>query len=112
MSALSFRKNGKGVLLMVVSSLLACFGQLLWKLSVKGDIWELLLGFALYGLGAIVMIVAYKFGSLSVLQPVLSVNYILSILIGYFILGEQLSLVNVLGVVAVVSGVVLIAGGD
>ena len=58
------------------------------------------------------MIVAYKFGSLSVLQPILSVNYILSVLLGYFVLGEQLSLVNVLGVLAVFVGVVLIARGE
>ncbi len=112
MNGRSFKSNRKGILLMLVSSLLACSGQLFWKLAVEGSLWELLLGFALYGLGAIVMIVAYKFGSLSVLQPVLSINYILSVCIGHWVLGEQLCRLNTLGVFAVMLGVILIAGGD
>ena len=112
MNSFSLAKNGKGILLMICSSVLACFGQLLWKLAVDGNLLLLLMGFILYGIGAIVMIVAYKFGSLSVLQPILSVNYILSVLLGYFVLGEQLTMVNMAGVVAVFIGVVLIAGGE
>ena len=79
---------------------------------MDGNLLLLLMGFILYGIGAIVMIVAYKFGSLSVLQPILSVNYILSVLLGYFVLGEQLTMVNIAGVLAVFIGVVLIAGGE
>lgn len=97
---------------MVFSSLFACFGQLLWKLSADGSTLTLLGGFLLYGLGALVMMTAYRFGSLSVLQPILSINYVLSCLIGYFWLGEHLTVVNVLGVAAVFIGVILIAGGD
>jgi len=58
------------------------------------------------------MMAAYRFGSLSVLQPILSINYVLSCLIGYFWLGEHLAVVNVLGVAAVFIGVILIAEGD
>ncbi len=112
MIAESLRKNGKGILLMVFSSLLACFGQLLWKLSADGGTLPLFLGFVLYGLGALAMMAAYRFGSLSVLQPILSINYVLSCLIGYFWLGEHLAVVNVLGVAAVFIGVILIAEGD
>ena len=106
MNSFSLEKNGKGILLMICSSVLACFGQLLWKLAVDGNLLLLLMGFILYGIGAIVMIVAYKFGSLSVLQPILSV------LLGYFVLGEQLTMVNIVGVIAVFIGVVLIARGE
>ena len=112
MNSFSLEKNGKGILLMICYSVLACFGQLLWKLAVDGNLLLLLMGFILYGIGAIVMIVAYKFGSLSVLQPILSVNYILSVLLGYFVLGEQLTMVNIAGVIAVFIGVVLIARGE
>lgn len=112
MTSFSLEKNGKGILLMICSSVFACFGQLLWKLAVDGNFLLLLMGFILYGIGAIVMIVAYKFGSLSVLQPILSVNYILSVLLGYFVLGEQLTMVNITGVIAVFIGVVLIARGE
>lgn len=81
---------------MLVSSLMACLGQLLWKISTQGELLYLFCGFLLYGLGAIVMMVAYRYGSLSVLQPILSVNYVLSLLIGYFILDENISYLNIL----------------
>lgn len=112
MTTESFRKNRKGILLMAVSSVCVCIGQLFWKLGADGDMCHLAAGFVLYGTGALAMIAAYKFGSLSVLQPILSVNYVISLLIGYYILDEQLNAVNVLGVAAIISGVILIAGGD
>lgn len=108
----SLKRNKIGIILMLVSSLMACLGQLLWKMSTQGELLYLLCGFLLYGLGAIIMMVAYRYGSLSVLQPILSVNYVLSLLIGYFILDENISYLNILGVIVIILGVILIAGGD
>ncbi len=82
----SFQKNKKGILLMLVSSVCVCIGQLLWKLSAEEGILVLLAGFAFYGVGAMVMILAYRFGKLSVLQPMLSLNYVLSILLAALVL--------------------------
>ena len=71
----SFKKNKKGILLMLCASLCVCTGQLFWKLSDAHGLLFLLLGFGLYGLGALITLTAYRYGSLSVLQPVLSMNY-------------------------------------
>lgn len=108
----SIRKNKKGIVLMILSSLCVCTGQLLWKLSVQGGLLPLLAGFCLYGLGAVVMIVAYRYGKLSVLQPMLSLNYVLSIALAAVILREEVTLLKCVGVVVIVTGVLLIAGGD
>lgn len=108
----SFRKNRTGILLMVLSSLCVSFGQLLWKLAATGDSLLLIPGFGLYGLGALIMIVAYKFGSLSVLQPMLSMNYVLSIVLAGAILNEQVSVPKVMGVFVIMIGVTMIGGGD
>ena len=70
----SFQKNKKGILLMLVSSICVCVGQLLWKLSATQGIIVMLAGFCFYGVGALVMIIAYKYGKLSVLQPMLSLQ--------------------------------------
>ncbi len=72
----------------------------------------MLLGFCFYGVGALVMIVAYRFGSLSVLQPMLSLNYVLSIVLAAFVLKEEISLLKCIGVLIIIAGMVLIAGGD
>lgn len=108
----SFQKNKKGILLMLISSICACVGQLLWKLSADQGLLVLLLGFAFYGAGALVMLAAYRFGKLSVLQPMLSLNYALSIVLGYFVLKEPVTILKCVGILIIITGVVLIAGGD
>lgn len=108
----SFRKNRVGILLMVCSSVCVCVGQLLWKLSAEGSFFYLIAGFAIYGVGALAMIVAYKFGKVSVLQPILSLNYILSLVLAATVLKETITLVKCIGVLILLAGVILIAGGD
>lgn len=108
----SFNKNKKGILLMLISSICVCVGQLLWKLSVNYGFFILLLGLAFYGIGALVMLVAYRFGKLSILQPMLSLNYVFSLLLAAFVLHETITIMKCIGVLLIISGVVLIAGGD
>lgn len=108
----SIRNNRKGIILMLVSSICACVGQLMWKLSAQQGLRIVFLGFCFYGAGALVMIVAYKFGKLSVLQPMLSLNYVLSIILGAIILREQVTVLKCIGVLIIISGVVMIVGGD
>lgn len=108
----SFQKNKKGILLMLVSSICVCIGQLLWKLSANYGILCLLAGFCFYGVGALAMIIAYKFGKLSVLQPMLSLNYVLSIFLAAIVLKESITLLKCIGVLVIIAGVIMIAGGD
>lgn len=108
----SIKKNKIGIGLMCISSIFVCIGQLFWKLASTYGIWLLLMGFAFYGVGALIMIIAYRFGSLSVLQPILSLNYVFSILLAAFVLHEQVTVIKVIGVLVIIIGVILIAGGD
>ena len=108
----SFHKNKKGILLMVLSSICVCVGQLLWKLSITQGIIFMIAGFCFYGMGALVMIIAYKFGKLSVLQPMLSLNYVLSIILAAIVLKEEITILKSIGVLVIIAGVVMIAGGD
>lgn len=108
----SFEKNKKGILLMLIAAVFACVGQLLWKLSVTNGIWYMLLGFGMYGLGALLMLIAYRYGSVSVLQPMLSTNYVLSAVLGFFVLQEKITVLKAVGIIIITSGVILIGGGD
>lgn len=98
--------------MMLGAAIFACVGQLFWKMSAEGGIIWLLAGFALYGIGALLMLVAYRFGSVSVLQPMLSANYALSVILGILILHESVSFLKVIGILIITAGVILIAGGD
>lgn len=108
----SFQKNEKGILLMLISSICVCIGQLLWKLSAEKGTSYMLFGFCFYGVGAVVMIGAYRFGKLSVLQPMLSLNYVLSIFLAAIVLKEKITILKCIGVLVIIAGVILIAGGD
>lgn len=108
----SFNKNKKGIILMLLSSVCVCVGQLLWKLSAEQGVIVMLAGFCFYGIGALVMIIAYKFGKLSVLQPMLSLNYVLSIILAAIVLKEEITALKCIGVLVIIAGVIMIAGGD
>ena len=71
-----------------------------------------LAGFALYGIGAVLMLLAYRFGSVSVLQPLLGTNYALSVVLGFIVLGEAVTLPKIIGIIIISAGVIFIAGGD
>ena len=108
----SLKKNRKGILLMLISAIFACVGQLFWKLQTTHGIWCLIVGFIFYGFGALIMLIAYKYGSLSVLQPVLSLNYVIALLLGRFVLLETISPGRIVGTILIDFGVLLIGGGE
>lgn len=96
---------------MILASLFTAIGQFFWKQSSLG-MGYLLIGFILYGAGAVFMILAFKFGSYSVVHPVMCVGYIFAMFIGYFFLGELMTVNKLLGVSTIILGVVMIGGGD
>ena len=69
----------KGIAIMLFSSLMTCTGQLCWKLSADHSILFLPLGFGMYGFGALLVVIALRFGDLSNMHPLLSAGYILSV---------------------------------
>ncbi|GKX68077.1 EamA family transporter [Inconstantimicrobium mannanitabidum] len=108
----SIKNNKIGIMLIVLASLMTSVGQLFWKLSSSNKIIFLFLGFVLYGIGAIVMILAFKHGSLSVIHPMLSFGYVFALVLGTIVLKEKISTFQYVGILLIIIGVVLIGGGD
>lgn len=108
----SFKQNYKGIVLISLASLCTSFGQMFWKLSQGEFSIHLIVGFALYGIGAVLMIAAFRFGSFSVLHPMLCLSYIFVIIIGVFIIGETINAITVFGIILIMIGVFFIGGGD
>lgn len=106
------KENSKGIALILISAVLACVGQLFWKLSVTQGLVILLIGFFCYGIGALFMIVAYRYGELSVLQPMLSMNYVLSAILGFVVLHEPLTFTKLVGILVISVGVIFIGGNS
>jgi undecaprenyl phosphate-alpha-L-ara4N flippase subunit ArnE len=65
----------------------------------------LLSGFAIFGLGALLMILAYRYGELSVLQPINSMSYVYSLFLGHVIFQEDITVFRITGVAAIMLGI-------
>ena len=100
------RRLPVGIALMLVSALLTCCGQLCWKLSAGGPVLYLLAGFGLYGLGALLMMDAMRFGELSILHPMLGAGYALSVVLGALVLDEKMSGTKLAGIAVITAGLV------
>lgn len=108
----SLKKNKIGILIMIIAALFTAFGQFFWKLSDGKNLYFLLLGFLCYGIGAVGMIIAFRFGSFSVIHPMISVGYIFSLVIGYYYLSEVINGMKLTGILLILSGVIMLGAGD
>lgn len=109
----SFKNNKKGIIIMIVASLLTALGQLFWKLfQEQRSIYFLIIGFFLYGLGAVTMIIALKNGKHSVIHPMMCTGYIFALLLGAWILNEYINYIQFAGILFMMTGVVFVGGGD
>ncbi|MFC0525289.1 EamA family transporter [Pontibacillus salicampi] len=108
----SIKRNRIGIALMVMASLMTALGQMFWKMSDGGINLLLVVGFVLYFLGAVFMIISFRFGSLSVLHPLLSIGYVFALFFGSMILQETITESNLIGTLCIIVGAALIGGGD
>ncbi|MBR6326752.1 MAG: EamA family transporter [Lachnospiraceae bacterium] len=126
----SLKRNGKGIILMLISALSLSVGQLLWKLAdvsdlvaplLAGDIsfagiWKVFLavlpGFVVYAVGALIMTIALGYGELSVLQPVNSMSYVFALILSAIFLTERISWLTIIGIFVIIAGVIMIGGSD
>lgn len=69
---------------------------------------ELLSGLTCYGLGAIAYILLLTKVNLSVAGPSVSLVYVFSVLLGYFIFKETIPLTRLIGLSFIVCGVILV----
>lgn len=71
--------------------------------------WYLMGGFVLYGLSALVWLVVLSKFELSKAYPMVSLGYVLTLLLGYYFLGEAITLTKVIGILLICVGVVVIS---
>ena len=106
------------IILSLFCALLASMGQTFFKIGsskITGNIiswitnWQIILGMCLYGLSAILFIVALKYGKLSILYPMIATSYIWVTFTSNCILKEQINYFNWIGVFLIICGVFMIA---
>jgi undecaprenyl phosphate-alpha-L-ara4N flippase subunit ArnE len=107
--------NGKthvGIFLMLLCAACLCFGQFVWKIMPDYNLLYVFSGFAIYAVGALSMIFAYRYGELSVLQPINSMSYVFSTILAMLILHESVTAINMAGIVLIISGVIVIGANS
>lgn len=73
--------------------------------------WQLFTGYALYGLSTVVLIVALKYGQLSILYPVIALTYVWVTILSVMLYNETLNPFKLLGLTTVILGVVILGRG-
>ena len=96
----------------MISSLTLALSQFFWKISLGINIFWIITGFLIAGFGMIMMIIAYKYGSLSVIHPFMSMSYIIGIGLGVVVLDEKINSFIVIGLILIILGNFFIGGGD
>ncbi|MEW6062888.1 MAG: EamA family transporter [Nanoarchaeota archaeon] len=104
------------ILLVILSTLFASFGQLFYKLGVDKlefnlsmlTNYTLILGILLYIIAGVILIIALKYGELSAVYPIYATNYIWVSLLSLYILKEMMNYFKWLGVLFIVIGVGLL----
>jgi drug/metabolite transporter (DMT)-like permease len=69
---------------------------------------ELLIGLSCYALGALAYILLLTRVNLSIAGPSVSLVYVFSVLLGYFIFRETIPLTRIVGLTFIVCGVILV----
>ncbi len=111
----------KGLLIILLTTLFITVAQLLLKQGIDAfphpfapvpSLWYLIGGLALYGVSALLLIVALRFGELSVLYPVYATSYLWVALLSFLLLGEAMPWNKLIGILAIMGGIVVLMGGS
>lgn len=112
------------IVLILSSVAMSAAAQMLLKLGVgtvasartlSDTIWGyassplIIAGFALYGLGACVWLFVLARLPLSVAYPFVGLGFVFTMLLGYFLLNEQVSFIRIVGTLMIAIGCVLVA---
>lgn len=109
------------IVLVLFITALTSSAQLLYKMGadrLSFDLlmllsnWPLLLGMFIYGIGAVLLIIALKHGEVTILYPVIATSYIWVTLFSWILFGESISYLKLIGIISIVVGIVFISFGS
>ncbi|MBO0472576.1 EamA family transporter [Enterococcus ureasiticus] len=106
------QKLSLGIILILIAATLSSLGQLAWKFGADGTgsyaILLYAIGFLAAGAGMFFMMAAFRYGEVSILQPMMSLGFALSILLGALFLNESITWYKLLGTGFIIAGSILL----
>jgi len=114
------KNNKMAIILVIICTIFTSVGQILMKLGTAktGSILEiitnipLILGFVAYGIGAVLLIISLKYGELSLVYPFIALSFIWVSIASIYLFNEHVSIINWLGLTAILLGVSMIGYGS
>jgi undecaprenyl phosphate-alpha-L-ara4N flippase subunit ArnE len=105
------------ILLMVICTLFTSAAQILYKfgaakLPLIFTNYHLLGGLFLYAIGALIFVIALKFGEVTVLYPIIATSYIWVALLSAAIFSEIINVYKGAGIALIFIGITVIAAGS
>ncbi len=109
------------IILVIFITFLTSSAQIFYKLGAEHleytfisliTNYYLLIGLVLYGIGAALIIVAFKGGEVSVLYPIIATSYIWVSLISGYLFHEIVNVYKWLGIIVIIIGISLISFGS
>lgn len=107
--------------LMVLCTLFTSSAQIFYKFGV-GKLefnflslitnWSIIIGIALYGFGAVLVIIALRGGEVTVLYPIITSSYIWVTMGSSYFFGEVINSLRWLGVFLIMVGIIMITFGE
>jgi multidrug transporter EmrE-like cation transporter len=110
----------RSVVLVFFCTILGAAAQLLLKIGMAQftpDIWAivtnwpLVLGYTLYGINTVMLVLALKDGELSVLYPIIALTFVWVTLLSYGLLNEEPNWRKNIGIATIVIGVGVMGRG-
>ena len=69
---------------------------------------QMFAGYALYGISAVLMIAALKYGELSILYPIIALTYVWVTILSVLIYSESVNVLKIVGLASIVCGVAVL----
>ncbi len=113
-------RSRKGIILMIFCTIFTTVGQVMFKItsnSIQYSILALLtnlpfiLGLISYGIGALLLITALKYGELSVLYPIVSLTFVSVVIASALMFAEPITVIKIFGIGSIILGVSLLPRG-
>lgn len=116
----NLKQNKKAILLIIICTIFTSIGQILMKIGSENTSSfleiitniPLILGFVSYGIGAVLLIISLKNGELSLVYPFIALSFIWVSILSIYLFNEHVSVLNWLGLTAILVGVSLIGYGS
>ncbi len=102
---------------MVVCTLFTSVAQIFYKFGALRlpeiiTNYHILIGLVLYGIGALILVTAFKFGEVTLLYPIIATSYIWVSILSWIVFSETIGIFKSIGIAFIIIGITVIAFGS